>query len=112
MRYRRRRHPQTRDAKWGGRGPCETVCSWQHSNFDVAEGDHVAVILESDVSLRVFAEPGIGLELAARDFRIPIRAPQLVFQQLEAVQPVLDVVAGDDEPRRIPFAPGMHVPGR
>src|SRR5436190_7797744 len=105
MRYRRRRHPQTRDAK-------SSVCSWQHSNFDVTEGDHVAVILESDVSLRVFPEPGMGFELAARDFRIPIRAPQLVLQQLEAVQPVLDVVAVDDEPRRIPFAPAMHVTGR
>src|SRR5439155_23723862 len=102
MRSRRRRHPRSGGAR-------SFFWSWQHSNFDVAEGDHVAVILESDVSLRVFPKPGIGLELAARDFRIPIRAPQLVFQQLEAVQPVLDVVAGDDEPRRIPFAPRMHV---
>src|SRR5712691_13227238 len=62
--------------------------------------------------LRVFPEAGMRLELAARDFGIPIRAAQLVLEQLEAVQPVLDVVAVDDEPRRVPFAAGVDVAGR
>src|SRR5213075_1237721 len=111
----------TRDAKWGESvgaqhaaplplGLCGTVCSWQHSNLDVAEGDHVAVVLQPDVALRTFAELRMRLELARRDPGIPVPAAELVFEQLRTVEPVFHMIAVHDESRRIPLAAGMDVP--
>src|ERR1051326_6667030 len=40
-------------------------CSWQHPDFDVAEGDHVPVVLQPDVALRVFPEARMRRDLLA-----------------------------------------------
>src|ERR1043165_9118089 len=40
-------------------------CSWQHPDFDVAEGDHVPVVLQPDVALRVFPEARMRRALLA-----------------------------------------------
>src|SRR5262249_27031190 len=71
---------------------------------DSAERDPAAVILEGDVTLR---DPPVVrplLELARVDALLPVRAAELVLHDLDSVQPVLDVVAVDHDPRGIPLA--------
>ena len=53
----------------------------------------VAVVLEQDVALDLRAEAGHVLELALGDGRLQLGAAELVFEDLRAVEPVLDVVA-------------------
>src|SRR5882724_7510215 len=100
MRYRWQRHRRNGVAK-----------SWQHPNLDIAGGDHVAVVLQTDVPGRVFPEARMRLELAARHLRVPIAAAELVLEQLEAVEPMLDVIAVHDEAGRVPCAAGVYVSG-
>src|SRR5467141_256063 len=52
------------------------------------------------------------LELASHHFRIPIATAQLVLEQLEPVEPMLDMIAVHDEACRVPFAAGVYVSGR
>src|ERR1044071_5057458 len=78
-------------------------CSWQHPDFDVAEGDHVPVVLQPDVALRVFPEARMRRELARRDLGIPVGTAEFILEELHAVEPVLDVVAVHDEARGVPL---------
>src|SRR2546429_114256 len=54
----------------------------------------------------------IRRNLARFHLRPPIGTAELVLEQLAPVEPMLDVVAVDDEPRRIPFAARVHHAGR
>src|SRR6266508_5094494 len=63
------------------------------ADLDVAERHVVPVVLHADVPsprARVVREI---LELALADSPLPVRGPQLVLDELHAVQPVLDVRA-------------------
>src|SRR5215207_255343 len=82
--------------------------SWQNSDADVAELYLVAVILKSDVAFGRFAVVGHRLELAAGDFFVPFRRSELILEKLLSVEPVLDVIAVDDQSRGIPLACRMH----
>src|ERR1043166_1800856 len=81
---------------------------WQHPYLDIPERHHIPVVLEPDVALRRLPVLGPLLELALVDPLGPIRAPQLVLQQLLPVEPVLDVVAPDHDAGRVPFSRGLH----
>src|SRR6267378_1935525 len=69
---------------WRGR-------SRQHPDLDVAVGHLVAVVLETDVARGVTPVVRVTGELARLDLRRPIGAPELVLDDLHAVQPMLDV---------------------
>src|SRR5262249_652860 len=81
----------------------------EHLDLDATEGHLVAVVLEVDLALLEGAELFPLPELAPGDAAVPVFAAQLVADDLLAVEPVLDVVAVDDDPRLVPLADG---PGR
>ena len=70
------------------------------------------VALDPEVPAFRAAEVGIGRELARFHLGFPVRAPELVFEQLEAVQPVFDVCAAGDNPGRVELADRLQVAGR
>ena len=75
------------------------------SDASIAKGQRAGVVaLQRDVSALGAAEIRIHRELAGLDFRFPIGAPELVLEQLETVQPVLDVRACGDNARCVPLA--------
>src|SRR5688572_21638989 len=76
----------------------------QHADADVAEGDLVAVVLQGDVAAARAAVARHLPELAGGDALLPLRAAELVFQQLFAVEPVLHVVAAHHQPPLVPLA--------
>src|SRR5665647_1477412 len=51
-------------------------------------------------------------ELARRDFRLPIRAPELVLEQLEPIEPVLHVRTARDDTRCIPLTHRLEMSRR
>ena len=55
------------------------------------------VALNADVALFGAAVVRPARELARRDLCLPVRAPELVLEQLLAVEPVLDVRAAQDD---------------
>src|SRR5450756_945510 len=71
----------------------------------------VMITLNRDVALRGGPVFRIRHELARLDFRLPIRASELVLEELLPVQPVLDGVALDDDQRRVPLIGGLHDSG-
>src|SRR5688572_29605277 len=80
------------------------------SNLDIPVGDTIAVVLQHDVALEERAELGPLVELAGGHLLLPLVAGHVVFDDLGAVQPVLDAAAVDDEAQRIPCARGTgHV---
>src|SRR5687767_1656101 len=83
-----------------------TACvrSWEHLYANVAELDFVAVILEADVPLRRLAVVRHRLELARCNFLVPLRASEIVFDDLRAVEPVLDMITVDSNARRVPLS--------
>src|SRR5260370_16254427 len=72
---------------------------------NVPESERALVIaLEREVSAFGAAEVRPVLELAGLDPCFPVRAPELVLEELDAVQPVLDVGPARDDARRVPVA--------
>ncbi len=66
---------------------------------------HVAiVVLEEDMAFDLVSEPGDVLELALRHRRLDDLAAAFVFEHFHAVEPVLDVVALDQNPRVVDLA--------
>src|SRR2546426_8534636 len=72
------------------------------TNPDVAEGDPVAMILQADVAAHRASVARVVLELARFHPLFPVVAPQLVLDDLHAVQPMLDVAAFDEDARLVP----------
>src|SRR5207247_6668736 len=85
-------------------------CSREHPDLDVAVGDAELVLLQADVALGVPAVTRVVCELARLDSRLPIRAPELVLDDLHAVEPVLRVIPVHDDPRLVPLTGGFHDP--
>ena len=55
------------------------------------------------------AELGPRLELGRRDFGFPVGAPQLVVDDLDAIEPMLDVRTPGDDARGVPLADRFQV---
>src|SRR2546426_3649554 len=72
------------------------------TNPDVAESDPVAMILQADVAAHRASVARVVLELARFHPLFPVVAPQLVLDDLHAVQPMLDVAAFDEDARLVP----------
>src|SRR3954451_14912650 len=84
------------------RGRCGWTTFELRMDPDVAEGDPVAMVLQSDMAApRAAIAPEI-LELAYADPPLPVRGPQLVIHHLHAVQPMLDMRAPHDQARLVP----------
>src|SRR2546427_13278662 len=93
-------------------GLCGTVCSWQHSNLDVPEGDQIAVILQADVTLFVFSKVLVRCKLARRNLCIPVAAAERVLDHFHAVEPLLHVIPVHHKAHGIPLVGGLHNAGR
>src|SRR5262249_49341798 len=75
------------------------------ADANAAEGESAAVVaLEPDMAFLRQSEMGIRPELARLHFGFPVGAPELVFEQLHPVQPVLNVRTFRYDPRSVPFA--------
>src|SRR6185503_18467602 len=84
--------------------------SWEFSNANVSDGQLSGVVaLQGNMSLLRASVFRPNTELARLDFGLPIRTPQLVLEELEAVQPMLDVRALGDDASGIPLANGLEV---
>src|SRR3989442_4146744 len=70
------------------------------------------MVLQADVTEDVAPVARVRGDLARLDPRLPVGARELVLHHLYAVQPVLDVVPLDQEADLVPFARGLHDPGR
>src|SRR4029453_8328859 len=84
--------------------PLRATRRGQFLDPDIAIGDLVAVVLQQDVALQLRPPAGLVLELALGFRRHQRRAAQLVFDQLHAVEPVLDVIAVDENPAGVDFS--------
>src|SRR5437762_6142628 len=73
-------------------------------NPDVPEPAFVAVVREHDVSLDFLTKAGPVLEFALGDGRFDGLAAKFVFEHFFPVEPVLDVVALDQNTGLVPFA--------
>src|SRR5258708_17640551 len=62
------------------------------------------IALNADESSFCQAIVGILRELARRDLGLPVGTAEVVFDDFLAVQPMLDVIAVDDDPRLVPLA--------
>src|SRR5262245_58796137 len=80
----------------------------QRSDFKVAEPDFIAVVLQENSCLELCAEAGDVLVLAFGDCLQQRRALQFVFDDLRAVQPMLDVLALDEDARLVELADGLE----
>jgi hypothetical protein len=67
------------------------------------------VALQGEVALARQAVVRPHGELARLDLRLPVRTPELILQEFEAVEPVLDVRAPGDDPRGVPVADGLEM---
>src|SRR3954465_13686945 len=77
----------------------------QLSNADVAKRKRAVMVpLERDVPLLGAAVIRPVLELAGLHLGFPVRTPQLVFDGLDSIEPVLDVRALREDARLIPLA--------
>src|SRR5215469_12891843 len=81
--------------------------SAQLADADVADLERSGVIaLDTDQAAR--GEPIVRVpgELARRHPLLPVVAPEIVLDDLDTVQPVLDVIAADDEACLVPVIIG------
>src|SRR3954451_18223362 len=78
--------------------PCDLT------ELDVPERHLVAVILQQDVAARRLAEALDVLVFALRDQSLHLRAADFELHHFLPVEPVLDVVAADDQADLVPFA--------
>src|SRR5258708_38733062 len=69
------------------------------------------VALNADEASFCQAVVGIFRELARRDLGLPVGTAKVVFDHLLAVQPMLDVIAVDDDARLVPLAEGLDDAG-
>ncbi len=68
------------------------------------------MILQTDVTARRTRVPRPFGELARRQPRVPVFAPQFRVDQLLPVEPVLHVVAANEHSRAVPLAGRIHHP--
>src|SRR5207247_6184746 len=66
------------------------------------------MLLEADVPLGIAAVVRVRGELARLDARLPVRTAELVLNDLDAVEPVLDVVPVHHETDLVPLTRGFH----
>src|SRR2546426_2891740 len=69
------------------------------------------MLLEADVPLGIAAVVRVRGELARLDARLPVRTAELVLNDLDAVEPVLDVVPVHHETDLVPLTRGLHDAG-
>lgn len=69
----------------------------QLADLDVLEADGVAVVLQEDVALGLVAEVGPVAVFAVGHEGVPLLRVALIFEELDVVEPVLDMVAADDD---------------
>src|SRR2546426_5698618 len=69
------------------------------------------MLLEADVPLGIAAVVRVRGELARLDARLPVRTAELVLNDLDAVEPVLDVVPVHHETDLVPLTRGLHEAG-
>ena len=87
--------------------------SWHLSQADVAERERAGMVtLERNVAFPGAPEIRIQRKLARLDPGLPIRTPQLVFEQLESVQPVFNVCAFRKDSCPVPFTDPPQMPLR
>ena len=67
------------------------------------------IALQPDVAPLRAAELRPVFELGGLHLRFPIRAPEFVFDDLDVVQPVLDVRALGDDARLVPLPDRLEV---
>src|SRR3984893_18842465 len=80
---------------------------WKLPDFDVAEGDRDSVVLEENVAVVGFAEVGVDVEFAFGDDLMELGGGAVVFEDFDAVEPVLAVGAADDDAGGVPLAYGF-----
>src|SRR5262249_52742948 len=83
----------------------------ERANLDIAEPNGGAVILKQDVAFADFAESLRGFELALGDVLLQVLAAALELDHLDAIQPVLDMIAFDDDSCLVEFADGIELLG-
>src|SRR2546425_2078959 len=88
------------------------IWSRQHPDLDVAEGHAELMLLQADVPLGVTTVARVRGELARFHLGLPIRAPELVLDDLHPVEPMLDVFPIHHEAYLVPLTRGLHDPGR
>ncbi|MDX6464318.1 MAG: hypothetical protein QOE55_8015 [Acidobacteriaceae bacterium] len=81
-------------------------CGWELADFDVAEGDGKAVVLQEEVAVVGFAKVAVDVELAGGDEGAELGGNAVVLDDLDAVQPVLSVGSADDDAGGVPLAYG------
>src|SRR3954465_4736426 len=80
------------------------------ADLHVPQGHLVAVVLQQDVTLAGLTKAGDVLELALRDSLLHLGAAALVGDDLDPVEPVLDVVALHHHPALVPLARRVQHP--
>src|SRR4029079_14427420 len=82
--------------------PAGGSSSGRYAELDRAVGDAVATILQRDVAARLAAVGGHVAEHALLHAREPVGEPQLPGHDVQAVQPVFDVIPRHQNPRLVP----------
>src|SRR5438105_3356742 len=80
----------------------------QNANFDISIPDVVTVVLEGNMPFLVPGKPREIFELALGDQGTQSRASQIIFEDLLAVEPILDVSVSDDYAHLVIFADRME----
>ena len=80
---------------------------WELADFDVAEGDGESVVLQENVAVVGFAEVGVDVEFTFGDGLAELGGGAVVFEDFDAVEPVLAVGAADDDAGSVPLAYGL-----
>src|SRR5579864_1423975 len=89
------------------------IPSVQRADPDVADRERTGVIaLDADEAAR--REPIVRVlgKLARSDALLPVLAPEVVFDHLDAVQPVLDMIAAHHQPCAVPLIERFGDAGR
>src|SRR5215510_13060865 len=79
-------------------------CRSELANLDIAIPDGVTVVLQQNVAFDGFAESFRIFELALCDALFEVLAAALELNHLHAIQPVLYVIASDDDTNLVEFA--------
>ena len=81
---------------------CSALLRRQWADLDIAIVGFVGVVREEDMAAEFGAEPGDILEFALGHRGEDGGAAEFVFEGFDAVQPMLDVLALDEDARLIP----------
>src|SRR5213593_3385099 len=88
----------------------ESIARTLLADTNVAKRQRPGVVaLHRDVPAPGAAEVWPDGKLARLHLRFPVGAPEFVLQQLDAVQPVLDVRSICDNPRYVPLADTLQM---